>query len=302
MFYNWNVIGHEKELAQIEQDFLNNNLHHAYLLVGPDKIGKFRVARAMAAMLQCPNKFCHSCPTCIQIDKKCHADTIAFEDDGESIKILEIRETIARLNMTGQSAYKILLIEEIGRLTPEAGNCLLKILEEPPQKTIFIFTASQLQDILPTIASRMRAIYFRKLPDEILRAALQKQHTEVNEETLNQAIMLSLGRSGSAIKLLSDPEMFSELKNFYSQIQFLTDKGTISSRITAVKEISADPQRTKLFLSLLANYLRHKMLASDDCVQNIRLIRIIEKIHEALDLMSRNVNQRLLLENIMIQL
>ena len=171
MYYNWNVIGHEKELGLLEHDFRENNIHHAYLFVGPEKVGKFRVAKSVAGILQCPENFCHSCPTCIQIEKKCHPDIIELEDDGQSIKIDTVRDIIARLNMTSQGRYKILLIQNIGRLTEEAGNCLLKTLEEPPQKTIFLFTVSQLRDIMPTIASRMRLIHFKKLGNDVYNSS-----------------------------------------------------------------------------------------------------------------------------------
>lgn len=300
MFYNWNVIGHERELKSIEKDFINGTVHHAYLFVGPEKIGKFRIAKASATLLQCPNNFCHTCSSCLQIEKKCHPDTIELEDDGESIKIGQIREIIARLNMTGQSKYKILLIENIGRLTEEAANCLLKILEEPPEKTVFLFSADQLRDIMPTIASRMRLIHFKKLPDEILKQALKKQYPGVDEETLNQVILLSLGRSGRAIQLLSNPEKFQELRDIYRHIQFLKEDASPGTRMLAVQEISQDPQKTKLFLALLTHYFRTRLMQDTDTAAHA--IHIIEEIHRSTFLLSRNINPRLLLENIMIQL
>lgn len=298
MFYNWNVIGHEKELSALEKDILSSALHHAYLFVGPEKIGKFRIAKAMTAILQCQNNFCHTCPVCIQIEKKCHADTIELEDDGESIKIHTIRDIIARLAMTGQGKYKILLIENIGRLTQEASNCLLKILEEPPEKTLFIFTAGQLRDIIPTIASRMRFIYFKKLQDEVLKKALQDRYPQIDDETLDQVLLLSLGRSGRAIQLISQPEIFQELRELYRHIQFLQETASASTRILAANEISRDEQKLKLFLSLLAHYYRKKLLEE----KSENRIHTIEAIHRALDLLGRNVNTRLILEHLMMQL
>lgn len=302
MFYNWNVIGHKKELALLEQDFRGNNVAHAYLFVGPAKIGKFRVAKAAAGILQCPNDFCHRCPICIQIEKKCQPDTIELPDDNESIKISQVREIIARLNMTGQSRHKILLIENTGRLTDEASNCLLKILEEPPEKTIFIFTANQRRDVLPTIASRMRIIHFRKLPDEVLRQSLRKQYPEVDDETLDHVLLLSLGRSGSAIKLLSNPEQFQDLKDLYRHIQFLETQASPGSRIVAMQELSKDSQRVKSFLSLLIHHFRRSLLEQKSVDEKMRALGILKEIHRTLDLLSRNVNPRLLLENIMLQL
>lgn len=302
MLYNWNVIGHDKELARLEEDFANDNIHHAYLFVGPEKVGKFRVAKAVCKILQCPNNFCHKCPTCIQIEKKCHADTIELEDDGESVKLETIKEIIARLSMTSQSRYKVLLIQGIGRLTTEASNCLLKTLEDPHGKTIFLFTAGQLRDILPTVASRMRIVHFKKLHDDILRKALGELYPNIDQETLNQAIILSLGRSGRAIQLLNNPEMFQELHEMYDKIKFLDEKAGAATRMLEMQELAQDPQRTKTFLALLTHYFRQKMLNSKLAPERIRAMNVISAIHRGIDLLARNINTRLLLENIILSL
>ncbi|MBI4994547.1 hypothetical protein HZC21_02790 [Candidatus Peregrinibacteria bacterium] len=302
MFYNWNVIGHEKELSMLEEDIRGSNIHHAYLFAGPSKIGKFRIARSMAGILQCQNNFCHKCPICIQIERRCHLDTIELKDNNESVKIDEIREIIERVNMTGQGAYKILLLQNTGRLTEEASNCLLKTLEEPPSKTVFIFTAGQIQDVMPTIASRMRIINFKKLPDEILKEALKKRYPDADNEMLDQVLLLSLGRSGTAIQLLSNPEAFQRLREIYRNIQFLDEEGSISTRISAMQELSKDPQKTKTFLALLVHFYRRKMLNTGSPENKKRAANVIKEIHRVMNLMERNVNPRLLLENIMLQI
>lgn len=302
MFYNWNVIGHERELVDLEKDFTSGNINHAYLFVGPEEIGKFRVAKSIAEILQCPNDFCHTCPTCIQIVKKCHADTIELDDDGESIKVEAIRDIIARLNMTSQSNYKILLIENIGRLTAEASNCILKTLEEPPPKTVFIFTASQLRDIMPTVASRMRIVHFRKVPDEILSQALKSRFPGAAQDTIDQVILLSLGRSGRAIQLMTNPEKFQEVRDLYRHIQFLDENATKATRILSAQELAVNPQKMRSFLSLLVHHFRRKMLQEKSSEKKAHEVHIIEEIHRVIDLLSKNVNPRVLLEHIMIQL
>lgn len=302
MLYNWNVIGHGPTLATLEKDLANNNIPHAYLFVGPEKVGKFRVAKSLAKILQCPNNFCHTCPTCVQIEKKCHIDTIELEDDGESVKIAEVRELITRLSMTGQGRYKVVLLQNIGRLQEEATNSLLKTIEEPPEKTIFIFTAGQLGDILPTIASRMRIVHFQKLHDDVLRDALKNIKPDISEDFLGQIITLSLGRSGKAIQLLEDPEMFTQLRDLYTQIRFLDEKASVAIKMLSVQEIAADPQTTRTFLALMAHYFRQKMLDGTTEKEKNRAINAINEIHKVLELLGHNVNPRLLLENIMIRL
>ncbi|MEK7171754.1 MAG: hypothetical protein AAB739_02480 [Patescibacteria group bacterium] len=302
MFYNWNVIGHEKNLLLLESDIKSGNIHHAYLFAGPSKIGKFRIARSMAGILQCPNNFCHTCPTCVQIERHYHIDTIELKDDGESIKIDAVREIIERLNMTGQGTYKVLLLQNIGRMTDEANSCFLKTLEEPPPKTIFIFTAGQIQDVMPTIASRMRIINFKKLPDDILKDALKKRYPDTEDEVLDQVLLLSLGRSGTAIQLLSKPETFQELRGIYRNIQFLDEKASVSARLTSMQELSKTPEKINTFLSLLVYFFRQKMLKTNSFEEKMRAANIIKETQRAMNLMERNVNPRLLLENIMLKI
>lgn len=300
MVYHWNIIGHEKELAHLEEDILKKTVHHAYLLVGPENIGKFRAAKTAAAILQCPNNFCHTCPTCIQVEKRCHADTIELEDDGESVKITTIREIIARLSMTSQSSYKILLIQNIGRLTDEAANCLLKTLEEPTERTIFFFTASRLREVPPTIISRMRTVKFRKLEDGLLRTALRTRYPHIDDETLNRVLILSLGRSGHALQLIENPEAFAKVLEHYRMIEFLSEKASYAARFMAMQNLTQDPKELQQFLELLTYYLRTKLLAQK--LPEQRTVKTIETLHRAHDLLDRNVNTRLVLEHIMLTL
>ncbi|KKT19207.1 MAG: polymerase III, delta-prime subunit protein [Candidatus Peregrinibacteria bacterium GW2011_GWA2_43_8] len=95
MLYKWPIIGHEEQLKRLEADLKNGHLAHAYIFVGPDKVGKFLVAKTLAGILQCPNNYCRSCPTCVQVMKGVHLDTIEMRDDGESIKIERVRALIA---------------------------------------------------------------------------------------------------------------------------------------------------------------------------------------------------------------
>jgi DNA polymerase-3 subunit delta' len=105
LMYNWNIIGHKKQLELIEEDIKSDRLSHAYLFTGPSSVGKFAIAKMMVNILQCPHNLCRTCPTCIQLSKGSHPDTIVLDDDGESIKIEQIRDIIARLNMTKQANY-----------------------------------------------------------------------------------------------------------------------------------------------------------------------------------------------------
>ena len=204
--------------------------------------------------------------------------------------------------MTGQSRYKILLIQDIGRLPEAAANSILKTLEEPPGKTVFLFTAGQLRDVKPTIASRMRIVHFKKLPDDILKSALQKLFPNIAEDLIDQVLFLSLGRSGKAIQLLNSPEVFHELLELYHQIEFLSEKASVATRFMAMQDLLKDPQKTKNFLSLLVYYFRRKMFEQKTFEEKCAAIHTLKEIQHAIILLARNVNQRLVMENLMLQL
>lgn len=305
MFYSWNIIGHEKQLHEIEHDLTNNMLHHGYLFVGPSHIGKSTIIKQLAMILQCPNNFCRTCPTCIQVEKSSHADTIELLDDGESIKVLTIRDLLARLSMTSQSAYKIVIVENVKRFTPEAANALLKTLEEPTPKTIFLFTASSPDDVLPTIASRMRSINFKKQPIALLKNALHQQFPHIDESTIEYCINLSEDRSGRAINLLSDPEEFQALRDKYKEIEFHYEKKDFIRYYKNIGEMSKDAASTKQFLRLLTHFLRTRLLFSQtprSPQESEKLLQSIERIHRAERLIEQNINARLVLEDILIRI
>jgi len=199
MIYNWNIIGHDKQLKMLEADIESGNLAHSYLLYGAGHVGKYTVAKKLASILQCENNFCGVCPTCIQIRKGIHLDTMEYENNKEALKIDQIREIISRCNMSSQSRYKVVVLQSIGRMTVEASNALLKTLEEPPGRTLFIMTTSNVQEVLPTILSRSRLIKFHLFSTEFLANKLRELYPESTEETINQVAKLSLGRAGRAL-------------------------------------------------------------------------------------------------------
>src|SRR3989338_5536035 len=109
--YDWQLAGHQVQRAALEEDMNTQNLAHAYLFYGPAEVGKFRLAKTFANILQCPNRLCGHCSVCVQVDKDCHYDTLTMIDDGESIKIEQIQNLIVKLSTTSQSNYKVVIIE-----------------------------------------------------------------------------------------------------------------------------------------------------------------------------------------------
>ncbi|MCK9186525.1 AAA family ATPase [Candidatus Gracilibacteria bacterium] len=299
MKYNWSIIGHEKQLKMIESDILNGSIFHAYLLAGPNSVGKNTVAKKMAGILQCSNDFCHACPTCLQVEKGVHLDTIEMIDDKESIGIDDIRKIIERCNMTCQANYKIFLIQTVERMTVAAANSFLKVLEEPPQRTIFILTTNNIRAVLPTVVSRVRVVNFAAVSAGYLEKKLRELYPENDEETIKKVSLFSLGKTGKAVNLMENPSELANYIKVYNDVMFFLEHRNITDRFSYVNEFAEDEGKLETFVSILYNVLRSKILDGQDAEEHIDTVL---KIDEAMTLIKKNVNLKLVLENLMLSL
>ncbi len=300
MKYNWAIVGHEKQLEGIERDFSTGNLAHAYLLAGSNGIGKYTVAKKMAGIFQCENDFCHTCNACLQVLKGSHIDTFEIVDDGESIKIEEVRKLVERLNMTRQSKYKVVLIQSLERMTTEAANSFLKILEEPPEKTVFVMTTNNIKLLLPTVLSRVRMVKFGSLPHESLKEKLRVLYPDFDSELLQMVSLFSFGKPGKAVHLIENPDALAEHLKVYNEVQGILKNRNIVDRFSYVESVSADEHQMETFFSLLSSVLRSKLLEGNS--DNKACINALLKVAEAGMLLKRNINSKLVLENLMLSI
>jgi len=300
MIYNWNIIGHDKQLQMLEDDIESGNLSNVYLLSGPSHIGKYTVAKKLASILQCNDNFCGKCPTCRQIRKGQHLDTMEFPNNREALKIGQIREVIARCNMSSQSNYKIVIFQSIPRMTTEAANALLKTLEEPSGKTVFIMTTGNVREILPTIVSRSRVLKFHLFSTDYLINKLRKLFPDIDEETIQNVARLSLGRAGRAIDLVEHPDRLAHFLKLYKDILYLLDTDNVVERFSYVEDLVEDERARRDFLGVLTHVLRSKILEAKDFASREKLIEMVSKTQDAGMLLKQNVNTRLVLENLML--
>lgn len=304
--YNWKIIGHNKQLQYIEQDIAVNNLSHAYLFAGPSRIGKFAIARMLVNILQCPNNLCHSCPVCIQIQKGSHPDTIVLSDTDESIKIEQIRDIIGKLSMTKQGRYKILLIKKAERLTPEAANCLLKTLEEPPPDTVIIMTTDNPRELLSTIISRVRLIKFSGYSQKYLEEKMKEQFPDTDSETISQVCSLSLGKSGRAIKLLQNAELLATYRTMYNMLCGFLENKPLHVKFSTIEELLRSETNVSEFLDVFVHLVRsrlYNLLENENPPNNKKnyYLDLLDNIEQTRQLLKRNVNARLALENLALK-
>ena len=181
---------------------------HAWLFTGPPGSGRSIAARAFAAALQCPDCGCGTCPACHTTLGGTHADVRFVVPEGLTVGVQEMRTLVLRAQgAPTQGRWQVLLVEDADRLTEAAGNALLKAVEEPPSRTVFLLCtpSTHPDDISVTIRSRCRVVTLRQPSAEAVASVL------VNRDGIDQADALwaaaaAQGHVGRARRLARDPQ------------------------------------------------------------------------------------------------
>jgi len=158
------VISTLKDAVGASKDSTNNTqgMTHSWLFTGPPGSGRSNAAVAFAAALLCEKGGCANCINCTSVVDGSHADIELIRTEGLSIKVDEVRELITRTSWSPSVGnYRVVVIEDADRLTESAANALLKVIEEPGARTVWLLCAPTLTDVLPTIRSRCRHLTLR---------------------------------------------------------------------------------------------------------------------------------------------
>ena len=174
------VIGQDTAVTSLQQAAAEpGSMTHAWLLTGPPGSGRSVAARAFAAALQCPNGGCGECRECRTALDGTHADVDIIATEGLSIKVSVIRDLVQLAALRPSvGKWRIIIIEDADRLTAFSdapANALLKALEEPTPRTVWILCAPSLEDIIITIRSRSRHVRLRTPPVEAVAELLHRR-------------------------------------------------------------------------------------------------------------------------------
>ncbi|WP_338931815.1 DNA polymerase III subunit delta' [Streptomyces netropsis] len=187
------------------------SMTHAWLFTGPPGSGRSTAARAFAAALQCvsPDRalngpgcgFCDGCHTSLV---GTHADVEIVRTDQLSIGVKETRDLVRRAQLSPATGrWQVIVLEDADRLTEGAGNVLLKAVEEPAPRTVWLLCAPSLEDVLPTIRSRCRLLTLRTPPPAAV-ADLLVRRDGIEPELATQAARATQGHIGRARRLATD--------------------------------------------------------------------------------------------------
>ncbi|MGR6967305.1 DNA polymerase III subunit delta' [Geodermatophilus sp. URMC 61] len=162
------VIGQPAVVAELQAAVADPDvMTHAWLFTGPPGSGRSVAARAFAAALQCPEGGDGTCHACRTVLAGTHADVQSVVPEGLSIGVAEVRELVRIAGRApSQGRWQVVLVEDADRMTEQASNTVLKMLEEPPARTVFLLCAPSLhpEDVPVTIRSRCRVVNLRTPP------------------------------------------------------------------------------------------------------------------------------------------
>lgn len=172
------VISILREAVSAASDSANQSqeMTHAWLFTGPPGSGRSNAALAFAAALVCKTGGCKECTDCKTVMTGSHADVELIKTEGLSIKIDEVRDLITRASWNpAVGNYRVVVIEDADRLTESAANALLKAIEEPGLRTVWLLCAPSSTDVLPTIRSRTRNLVLRTPSIAAVAELLEKE-------------------------------------------------------------------------------------------------------------------------------
>lgn len=242
------LVGHERTL-QAFMDAWNSReehpIHPVWMLCGPRGIGKATFAYKIAKMVY------GNVGDFFIVDLAHNLDDHGNpKPDAKAISVNTVRNMIEKMQMSSMSGqWRVVLIDAIDELTVAAENAILKLLEEPPQKTLFLLVTHQLSNVLPTVRSRARVEKMRPLMMSQLRELCNKfmGDTEINSEILQ----LSNGSFGKIanLKVFGGDEIYQELLECLEN-----PHSTASDMMTIANKISTSSFLYGIVLDAIAHF------------------------------------------------
>jgi DNA polymerase-3 subunit delta' len=202
------LLGQPEAIDQLRRivEIKEEGFQHSWLFTGPAGSGRSTLAKAFAAALQCEKGGCGECSGCRLISADAHPDVRILVTDKVIISIEEVRQLVQFASLgASMGGYRIIVIEDADRMTERTSNVLLKALEEPQPKTVWILCAPSAADMLPTIRSRTRNIVLR-LPSNEEVAQLLVQRDGIGYELAAQCARQAQQHVGMARRLALSKE------------------------------------------------------------------------------------------------
>ncbi len=324
---NWGLLGHEWAVDLLQGHLKQARFRHAYLITGPQGVGRRTLALRAAQALNCPETSspgipCGQCSTCQRIQRMQHPDLIVVQSNevGATLKVEQVRELQRGLSLAPYEAtYKIALLLRFEEANPSAANALLKTLEEPPRQVVLFLTAQDSEILLPTIVSRCEHIRLRPLGIDETAQGLD-ENWGIPPEEARLLAHVSNGRPGYALQLHNDPDQMQQRQQWLDDHQHMLSANRVE-RFNYAEAISKDKRLLRsivqTWLSLWRDILMRASGASTkltnlDCRDHIDHLAgavgattaqgVINDLEGTLEHLAHNTNPRLTSEVLLLNL
>jgi DNA polymerase-3 subunit delta' len=333
----WQTLGQPKLLEFLQNALDQGKIAHAYLLVGPPQVGKMTLALDLAAALNCPGEKrpCGTCSSCQKILARRHADVQVIsldpnpgvEDDKKErteIGIEKIRDLIHSASLPPfEGLYRIYIINEAEHLSTEAANCLLKTLEEPIGKVVFILLTTNAQSIPATVISRCQPLKLTRSKTSEIESALINIR-QIDPEKARFVARLAHGCLGWSIEALKSPNLVQDRSEYFGKMLAWV-RGDYTQRFGVAAQLAFQfsKKRGVVYetLDTWTGYWRDILLVKTGCNNNIvntdflpDLVQVagaynlsqikmaLKSIIEAGEQLKLNANARLVMEALMLNI
>jgi DNA polymerase III subunit delta' len=238
------LVGQRETIATLQRAVAGHGMTHAWLFTGPPGSGRSNAAIAFAAALQCERGTgcgeCHACRTALA---GAHPDVSVTRSETSMLYIKDMRQLVHRSALAPvERRYQVMIVEDADRLgdaSGRTGNTLLKAIEEPTPKTVWLLCAPTTEDVLPTIRSRCRNVSLATpTADQVARFLVE--HQGVSESVAAFAARASQGHIGRAKALASDEKFRNRRREVVTLPSGLTSLGACMNAAANLVDIAKD--------------------------------------------------------------
>jgi DNA polymerase III subunit delta' len=234
------LVGQRRAVEALSTAAGGQGMSHAFLFTGPPGSGRSNAAVAFAAALQCEAepRGCGTCHACHTVLAGSHADVAVIRTERLSIGVNEVRDLVRRSALAPVGRHwQIVIVEDADRLTEGACNALLKAIEEPTERTVWMLCAPTVEDVLPTIRSRCRLVTLSTPSTEAVADFLRRRDG-VSEALASYAARASQGHIGRARALARDEDTRNRRREVVAIPTQLTSLGACMSRAATLTEVT----------------------------------------------------------------
>ncbi|MDD5251349.1 MAG: DNA polymerase III subunit delta' C-terminal domain-containing protein [Patescibacteria group bacterium] len=276
---NRNVIGHGQITSFLDRAWTNGKLAHAYLLTGPDGVGKATLARwFVGRVLGAERPEIH--PDFLLVER---GDDPKTGKPRKDIALEQVQHLVGWLSLGAMgSGWKAVVLEGAQHLNKESGNALLKSLEEPKEKTVLLLTADSADSVLPTVRSRCQIVALGRVPEEAIAEAMRA--AGATDEDAQLLARLSSGCPGRALTYFNEPDRLAAMLDQRNRLLDALEAGladrwlALESNVPEKLPFNEATDRARETLALLAELLQDALFAANGCPELVTHLDVRERI------------------------